>query len=164
MGRKTKLTKQIQSKIIKYIKQGNTYEIAALSAGVSRSTFYNWLSWGEVVEGEPEPDPIYIDFREAVEEAAALAEMERVKTILDAAKGTGRYKGVADWKAAAWFLERRSPEAWGRRQAITADINHSGEVTERHEYDIKQTIEIDDEAKEHAKQLFRRTTAIKNME
>jgi transposase len=164
MGRNTKLTKQVQAKIVRLLKQGNTFEVAALSAGISRSTFYNWLQLGEIIDGEDRPEELYIDFREAIEMAVAQAEADRVKTIMDAAKGTGRYKDAADWKAAAWFLERRNPEEWGRRDRLKAEIDHSGEVAQKNEYDIKQTIEFDPEAREAAKQLFRRAALAKNLE
>jgi transposase len=157
-GRQTKLTKKMQAQIVKLLKQGNTFETAAVLSGISKATFFNWMNRGETGE-EP-----YASFRAAVEQAVAHAEAERVKIIMEAAKGTGRYKDNADWKAAAWFLERRNPEVWGRKDRISADVTHSGEVVNRNEYNITQIIEIDPEAREAAKQLFRRAAISRDME
>ena len=159
-GRNTKLTAAVQKKIVNYLKQGNTFEVSALSAGVSKSTFYNWMAWGE----DPESDPIYHDFREAVEMATALAEAERVKTIMDAAKGRGKFRDNAKWEAAAWFVERRNPVVWGRIDRLKAEMEHSGGVKETHEYNITQNIEWDDAAKQAAKELFKRATITGNLE
>lgn len=163
-GRNTKLTQEVQKKIVRNLKKGNTYETAALMAGVSRSTFYNWMTRGENGQEENIEDHVYIDFREAVEEAIAHAEADRVQTILDAAKGTGRYKGAADWRAAKWYLEVRNPAAWGRIDRVKAELEHSGEVKDNHVYEITQTIQVDDEAREHAKQLFRRAATLRDLE
>lgn len=50
------------------------------------------------------------DFRNAVKRAEAQAEEARLNTIIIAAK--------KNWTAAAWWLERKFPERWGRREAV----------------------------------------------
>jgi hypothetical protein len=32
------------------------------------------------------------------------------------------------WEAAAWRLERRSPEKYGRRSEVKADVTHDGGI------------------------------------
>src|SRR5439155_21962554 len=52
----------------------------------------------------------YHDFAEALELALAQAEVTDLSTILDASK--------EEWQAAAWRLERRYPDRYGRRQRV----------------------------------------------
>jgi len=103
MGRPIKLTPDLQARIVAFLGAGAYVETAAAAAGVSKQTLYNWLSRG--ADGE-EPFEAFLD---AVEKAQGEADIRDLKTIRDAANG-----GV--WQAAAWRLERRHPEQWGRRR------------------------------------------------
>ncbi|WP_339174429.1 hypothetical protein [Anoxybacillus sp. FSL W8-1294] len=153
-GRPTKLTPELQKKIIDAIRAGNYMETAAAYAGISKDTFFRWLR-----KGARAKSGIYKDFHDAVEKALADAEVRDVMLIANAA--------ATDWKAAAWRLERKFPDRWGRKERLSADLNHSGQVVKREEYDISITHEItneilnDEEAKELAKQLLRRRNALK---
>lgn len=165
MARMSKLTPEKTQEIFNLLAGGNTHDTAAALAGISEATFYNWLKRGREASekgSHRKADQPYIDFFQNVKKAEALAEAKRIEIIRKASEGNGPFDNP-DWKAAAWYLERRYPEKWGRRDRLKAELEHSGEVTERHEYDIKQVIEIDDEAKEAAKQLFRRAAINKNM-
>lgn len=64
-GRPTDLTAQVQSLICEHITNGARSDDAAQAAGISRTTFYSWLSRGRAGE-EP-----YADFADAVERARA---------------------------------------------------------------------------------------------
>ena len=101
MSRTTKLNSRVQSTIVKCLKDGNTRNDSALYAGISHTTFYNWLERGR--QGE-EP---FLAFLEAVEKAEAEAMIANVAIIQRAANDT--------WQAAAWWLERKRPDDWGRR-------------------------------------------------
>ena len=46
MGRKTKLTPEIQETICNWLKLGYYQEDAAVMAGISPSTYYDWLKKG----------------------------------------------------------------------------------------------------------------------
>jgi transposase len=103
MGRPTKLTPEIQDKIIDAIQAGNYQDAAARYAGIDPATYYRWMSKGE------DPDSPYSEFREAIERAKAAAEVESVAIIKLAARdGT--------WQAAAWWLERTRPQKFGRKE------------------------------------------------
>jgi transposase len=145
-GPKGKLTAERQDAIVKAIREGNPHDTAAQAAGIGKTAFYDWLRKGE----ESEKNDKYKKFYEAVKTAEATAEALRVRRINKA----GLH---GDWKADAWYLERRYPDKWGRR-VISADVNHSGEVTERHEYEaqieITQKLQADEEGRELLKQLF----------
>jgi hypothetical protein len=56
---------------------------------------------------DSESEQIYQEFREAVEKAKAEAEVRDV-TLIDKAAKDG------SWQAAAWKLERKFPNKWGR--------------------------------------------------
>lgn len=104
VGRPTALTPEIHNRVIAYIKAGGYVETAAAAAGVNKSTLYNWLK-----RGAKEDAGIYRDFSESVEKAMAEAEMIDVARINKAAQD-----GV--WQAAAWRLERKHPDRWGKKE------------------------------------------------
>jgi hypothetical protein len=101
-GQNTKLTPEVRDKIIEAIKIGNYQETAAAYAGISQSSFYAWLE-----RGRNEPGSIYSEFLEAVEKAKAQSEVRDV-TLIEKAATDG------SWQAAAWKLERKFPQKWGR--------------------------------------------------
>jgi len=102
MSRQTKLTPEVQDKIVSALRAGNYQETAANFAGISKPTFYGWMQ-----RGRTEPDSIYSVFLDAVEKAKAEAEVRDV-TLIDKAARDG------SWQAAAWKLERKFPNKWGR--------------------------------------------------
>lgn len=117
MGRPTKFTPDVVSKILAAIRGGNYIETAAAWAGVSKSTVHDWLKQGATQEKGK-----FKDFSESVGEALAHAEITDVNYVSDAAK-----KG--DWRASAWRLERRNASRWGRQetpQQITVETNKEG--------------------------------------
>jgi len=107
-----KLNEQLLETVKKWITEGNYVTTACQSVGISKATFYNWMGKGEKATGG-----LFRKFYEAVQEATAKAEQKYVGVITDAAnKGT--------WYAAAWWLERRYPDRWGRRERL--DVTSGG--------------------------------------
>lgn len=114
-GRQSKLTPEVQDKIVEALKHGNYQDAAAAYAGISESTFHNWMNRGReearrIADGEKAnpKETIYLELLEAVEKARSEAEVRNVMYIQRAAQeGT--------WQAAAWFLERSHPRKWGRK-------------------------------------------------
>ena len=104
MPRPTKLSPQRQAQICEYVAQGSSREVAARACGVDPATLYRWMQ-----RGEAEPAGIYRKFCEAIKKADAEAELASLRNISAAAEN-----GV--WQAAAWKLERRYPNRWGRRR------------------------------------------------
>lgn len=117
MARPSKLTPAVQETICSAIRAGNYSEIAARYAGISSTTFYKWMALGE---GDNAKDP-YKEFREAVENARATAEVRNIGLIQQAANN-------GTWQAAAWFLERTAPARWGRRSALEVTGAEGGPV------------------------------------
>lgn len=105
MGRTSKLTPEVQARVVEAIERGNYAEIAAQMAGIGRTTFYRWLDQGSREDIGP-----YRDFRDAVKEAEAKAETAVLQIIKDAMPD--------NWQAAAWYLERTRPGRYGKRQQI----------------------------------------------
>ena len=120
-GRYSRLTDETQRRIVEAIRAGNYIETAAQYAGVNKTTIYAWLKKAD----DPDQDPRYAEFRNAVEEARAQAEARNVMLIQKAAnEGT--------WQAAAWYLERTAPHRWGRQARIELTGDGGGPVQVEH--------------------------------
>lgn len=102
---------------------------AAALAGVSHKTVYQWMAKGK----DPETNPAHYIFRKKVKRIQAQIEQESLDIIRAAQKGgtkildtsisfgpkgtevKRRVKTLApSWGAAAWFLERRHKEHYGK--------------------------------------------------
>lgn len=127
-GRPSKLTPELQTRICDMLRAGNYLETAAAYAGVNKTTLYDWMKRGaremervEKSEGKAKirkKEQPYVDFSNAIEKALAEAEVRDLIIISNAAK--------TDWKAAAWKLERKNWQRWGRKDKIDANLQHTG--------------------------------------
>jgi transposase len=106
-GRKTKLTPEVQAKIVQALGVGVTHAHACQFAGISHEAFYNWLEKGEAGKSP------FVEFREAVKNAEGQAVVGWM-ALIDSAARSG------NWQAAAWKLERRYPKDYGR-QSVRED-------------------------------------------
>lgn len=106
MGRRTKLTPEVQRKIAEAVGRGSPYYLAAQEAGVAPETISRWLRLGE----ESSAKAAFRAFHAAVKQAEARFVNEAVKEIGKA--------GKKEWRALGWLLERRFPDEFGRRDAI----------------------------------------------
>ena len=133
MARETKLTPERQKTIVDAIRGGCYFVTACQLAGIDDKTGYRWLS---------DQRPMYREFRDAVKNAEAAAEAERVLRIRQAATGgkqtTRRTIKIypngtqeitetteiaePNWTADAWFLERKFPARWGKQEKIQQEI------------------------------------------
>lgn len=89
---------------------GHYREVACKLAGIGK-VLLNWLK-----RGERERSGIYHELYLAVERA----EVFHLKNIETAS--------AKSWFATAWFLERKHPERWGKREAPPADDGPRDEV------------------------------------
>ncbi len=109
MARKSKYTPDVVDKIVQAIRLGSTYALASQYAGITYETFNEWM------KNKPE-------FSFAIKEAEGKAAATWLARIEDAAK--------SQWQAAAWKLERRYPQDYGRTvQDHNVDMKVSGDVT-----------------------------------
>lgn len=111
MARPTKLTPEVQERICQAIAIGATYDLACKYGGITAETFAQWR------KGKS-------GFSEAVQEAEGRAVVGWLAKIEKAASdGT--------WQAAAWKLERRYPQDYGRT-VQDQRVQHSGTITQEH--------------------------------
>jgi len=109
---RSKLTPEAQARIVQAIEVGATYELAAQFGGIVYNTFNEWMKRGEAANAGK-----FHDFYEAIKAAEAKAVIKWLALIDRAAADT--------WQAAAWKLERRYPEAFGRRM-VQAEVSGPG--------------------------------------
>lgn len=112
-GRPTKLNDEVIKKLTQAIRVGATYEIACMYAGITYQTFQNWRHAAESKTSGPE-----FDLFEAITRAEGEAAIKWLALIEKHAD--------ADAHWAAWKLERRYPEHYGRT------------VTDKRNYDMSK--------------------------
>src|SRR5438309_1762379 len=108
-GNRAKLTPDVQETILLHLRRGANIDVAAACAGIHRDTYFDWMKRGKTGE-EP-----YAAFVDAVHRAMAECESLDLATILEASKSV--------WQAAAWRLERRYPERYGRNDRVRVEGN-----------------------------------------
>lgn len=101
-GRPSKRTPEIEAAIYECLRLGMTCAQTCDSCGVSQSQFRNWRR-------------NFRDFQDLVRRAEAEA-VKLNLAVIQAAAASGK-----SWQAAAWFLERKHPEQWGRTETLTID-------------------------------------------
>jgi len=103
VGRRTKYTPETVERILQAVRVGSTDEHAAEYGGVDGSTFYRWLNSKS-------------EFCDAVTRAKAEARTQSLARIRKAGAD-------GDWRADAWFLERRYPQDYGRNVTEVTGAN-----------------------------------------
>lgn len=160
MARPTKLTPELQENVLKVIRSGNYIETACAYVGINKSTFYDWLKRGAREKDRVAKNPRarvrkdeqpFVDFSNAVEKALAHAEIRDVAIIGKAAE--------ENWQAAAWRLERKFPDRWGRKDKYA--LEHSGkdggpiETSHKEELDLSN---LTDKELEQLEQIITKST------
>lgn len=144
-GRRTRLTETVQAQIVRDIRVGAMHWEAFTNAGISETSFYAWRARGEdaleMAEGRIEnvdaDNRIFAAFAEALKKSEAEAKLHAL-AMVRAAMGQ-------NWQAAAWFLERRYPDEYGRRErrdvTLTTATATTGELDPDDHDAIEQFIE-----------------------
>jgi transposase len=140
MASRTKLTPEITDKLCRAIRMGITNEDAASMANIGRSTFYRWKQRGKAAKSGA-----YRDFWDHIKRAEVECKAILLKRVHDAASGNQeivetrevvRDGGVVEvitttkrlppaWQAAAWILERKFPDEFGRNRQPAEDKHSS---------------------------------------
>jgi hypothetical protein len=95
-GRPSLYTPELVAEICKGLEAGNMRRAVAAYCGINKDTIQDWLN------NKPE-------FSAQVRKAEAKAEYRCVIKVMF---------GQAGWQAAAWWLERKWHEDWGRRERV----------------------------------------------
>jgi transposase len=106
MARPTKYDITKAERILTALRAGNIEADAAAFADVPYGTYRHWKE-------------DRAQFRAAVDVAKAQAKVAAVTTI--------RSAWGQSWKSAAWWLERRFPEEWGKRDILEVTIKQEAE-------------------------------------
>jgi hypothetical protein len=111
MGRRSKLTPELQDKICALIRGGNYMHHAAAACGISKTAMHEWIAKGE--DGKKPYDA----FAAAVAEARGASVAALVLTIKKASPD--------DWRAASWMLERGHVGDFGAKRVEVTGRNGS---------------------------------------
>jgi len=109
----TKLTPERADRIVQLLKAGQHRSTACQAVGVADRTLRTWLARAD------EGDERWVDFARRVREAEAECESRAIIAI--------QLKGKDDWRAMAWWLERRFPLRWGETRGQQAKLDQERE-------------------------------------
>lgn len=123
MGRPTKCTPERTMRITKATRAGAPLEVAARFAGITPQTLRNWIRRGRADQQADRSSP-YSRFVEVYDTALGEVGVFALGVIVGAAQN-------GTWQAAAWLLERRFPEHFGRGVDKAAAI-----MVEQHRVDL----------------------------
>jgi len=110
---RTKLTKELLNSLVSYIKAGSYITHAAELCEVDTQTLYKWMK-----RGEEEPDSIYGVFNREITKADGAAKLRNELIIQQHAQN--------DWKASAWWLERRAGDVYGKKDKVQMEVTGPG--------------------------------------
>lgn len=94
--------------ILDAVRNGATFKVASLAAGVGYSTFREWRQRGRE-DGRAKKETVYSALLADVKKASAEFITRNVKAISD--------HGDRSWQARAWLLERRRPDLFSDQRA-----------------------------------------------
>jgi len=114
-GRPSKLDPELTERICKLLEKGMPIRLTCGAVGITDACFYMWMQKGEAGRKG------YIDFFSRVEAAKAKA----VELYLDR---LNNYSENGSVYATTWFLERRCPDEFGRRDKIDMKSENKNET------------------------------------
>lgn len=103
VGARGKLNKELIEEAERLVKSGQDDIDVYNYLGISHETWYRWLR-----EGENNKNRLTREFYETIKKAKASAVIRNVTIIQNSAQET--------WQAAAWWLERKYPERFGKKE------------------------------------------------
>lgn len=124
----TKFNSETCHKIIQALEAGNYRKTAAALAGITEETLCNWIKRGRTSKTKGK----YFQFFQSVKKAEETAQAYHLQQIRKASEN-------GSWQASAWYLERKCPDEWGRRQRV--ELEHSGEIKQEVKVSIHDRIQ-----------------------
>jgi len=112
--REPKLDGVVQALVVKMIGVGTSAALACRAAGISTTSFRNWMRLGRLDAEAENYETSYAQFFLSIEEASARGELFLLERIRAASAEPKQ------WKAAAWLLEMNNRKRYGKRLAISA--------------------------------------------
>jgi hypothetical protein len=134
----------VHKTIVTAVRKGNPKTTAARLAGLHPDTLWEWINHGKQ---NPERYPHYVQLAEDIAQAKAEIDAEMLAHVLAAPKIDSKH-----WTAAAWFLERTSPEEFSRRDKLEVEAGDKPLVQ------LNQIVLEDPAARELSRQLLRTVT------
>jgi hypothetical protein len=121
-GPPSKLNRQLMDDILLLVEAGNYLRDAVLANDIDEATYYRWIKKGaeDLKRGSR---TLCAELCKSAPCARAKARVHHVGIILKNAN-SGR-----DTRASIEFLSRTDPENWARKDALKADLQHSGTLT-----------------------------------
>jgi DNA invertase Pin-like site-specific DNA recombinase len=121
-----KLSEGIIKEVVKHIKAGNYAKDVMAYLNIDESAIYRWKNEGNKIKEEIESDKkklkdcteyekLCYKLCKSLKRAEKAAIMKNVARIQRAAR--------EQWQAAAWYLERRAPKDWAKRDYLKQDVN-----------------------------------------
>lgn len=110
MGRTRKLDDDLELKLLKHLRHGVSRRDSCAACSLGYSTFERWLKEGADLEADHQ----LRGFRGRVQRAEAMAKIQLISAV--------RRASATEWKPAAWLLERKWPEEFGRRDHVTQEV------------------------------------------
>lgn len=118
MARPTKLTAATSARVCEALALGVSWAAAAAHAGLSERCVMEWCERGR--KGEK----VFAQFLQDTTRARDAAEVRYAAVVAKAAK-------EGNEGAARWWLERRRPETWGRKDAdvqVTTNVQQGANI------------------------------------
>ncbi len=109
MGRNTKYSPQMQAALCQWLKKGCSFKDACAMEGISYETFRTWQGEKSVFSPVGHSSLQRAKADVAIKKAEIECKVARIQTTLKASDKS--------WQAAAWWLERRYGDEYGRNIA-----------------------------------------------
>jgi len=113
VGRPPILTSELIERLCDLVIEGKSLAKAAVFSGISESTIYRWLALGR----QDGAEPVYLELAERIGQAVEFSEFEALQTLRKASQEKQH------WRVAAWILERRFPEKYGKKDLPPKDVH-----------------------------------------
>ncbi len=108
-----KLTKERTARLVELLRAGQNRESACAAVGIGSATLRRWIASAE------HGDKRLARFARQIHEAESEAETRAVAQV--------QLHGKNDWRALAWWLERRFPKKWGDHRVVTMRVEEERE-------------------------------------